>query len=324
LIAFEYFNVATVSDPLDPVAWRGKGLSLRELGQLDDAKTAFEQALQINPLSSTTHLNLSNIEMYREDLDAAISNVENALVLDANNVAAHEQLSLLTLSKADYAEAHRLFKQNIAKFPRISNHLQRLYYLIGRPDLETSTIDWYNRSYLAFNAGDSAKAVQLALDPKNSGPYAQKAEVLYNAGNLNDAYATVKKDKVQMEIFSRPTPIGAYNEEIAILYYKILSAKSDPASVILYDKLSSRFEGKGPSDFRLPSSLQSGAAWQLVNNNSSAMSVWLAKMNENGQLWRHIEFDPLFDSLRETKEFEQHWEKMEENAARYSDAIDAQ
>jgi len=324
LIAFEYFNVATVSNPYDPEAWRGKGLSLRELGQLDEAKSALEHAQQISPMSSIIHLNLSNIEMYREDIEAAIENVENAMLLDSNNIAAREQLSLLTLSKGDYAGAHKLFLENISKFPRITNHLQRLYYLIGRPDLETTSMDWYNKAYLAFNAGDGEKATKLALDPNNPGPFAQTVEVLYNAGKLDEAYAVVKQDKVQMEIFSKPTPIGAFNENIAILYYKVLSAKADPASVILYDKLATRFDKKKPSDFRLPSSVQTGASWQLVNNNHDELLEWLDAMNERGQLWRQFEFDPLYDTLADTTAFEARWEVMEETASIYSAEIDKQ
>ena len=322
-VALEYFNVATVANPLDADAWRGKGLSLRELGRMPEAMEALERAKQIEPLSSMIYMSISNLEMYNEDLDEAIENVETALQLDPENVAAREQLAALTLLAGDYAGAHRLYKNNEKKYPRITNHLQRLYYWIGRPDLEAVSMDWYNKAYLAFNAGDAEEAVNIALNQK-TGPIPNAVEILYNAGRMEAAYKVLRANSEQLDMYLGSTPISAFSEESAVLYCHVLLAQKDPRAYLVYEKLEARFDGKSPDDFKLPSSLWSGASWQLLNNDPKSALKWLEAMNDTGQLWRHIEFDPLFDSMKEMPEFEVLWEQMEENAARYSDAIDQQ
>ena len=62
----------------DPQVWNGLGIAERELGHLDQAENCFKETLKRAPRHGEALLNLANLALQRDDLDAAIEGFETA------------------------------------------------------------------------------------------------------------------------------------------------------------------------------------------------------------------------------------------------------
>jgi tetratricopeptide (TPR) repeat protein len=71
-----------------------RGVALVELKRIDEARAAFEQALQIDPKFAPSLVNLGNLHLEAGEIDDAIRHYESALRSDEDYALAHHNLGV--------------------------------------------------------------------------------------------------------------------------------------------------------------------------------------------------------------------------------------
>lgn len=90
---------ALMADPLLPAAQRAavankRGVALVELRRTDQARAAFEQALEIVPKFAPALVNIGNLHLEAGETDEAIRYYESAVLSDEDYALAHHNLGV--------------------------------------------------------------------------------------------------------------------------------------------------------------------------------------------------------------------------------------
>src|SRR5262249_42354893 len=88
------FEKKLETDPNDPVALGGLGLTLQTMGKLPDAMAAFKRATEVAPRNTTARVNLANIEARLGQWDKAVVDYRIAAGLLPNDYAVHYNYGL--------------------------------------------------------------------------------------------------------------------------------------------------------------------------------------------------------------------------------------
>ncbi len=318
--SIDYFTRAIAANPNFADAHRFLGLAQSNLLLLDDAKASFETARRLDPLSAVIYANLFRVYWDKDDLDAMVALGELNMRLNATSVFARRIMGGASRESGDYAAAHRLFKDNEGLNGGSRQQLGILYHHIGRDDLAAPYTDAYLKALAALRDGDNPRAAELV-----HGDYVlEEVAILRWAGMRGAAFALIKNDIVRRNLLSPDAQIAARDQTFDIYYTDILSENNDPAAETFRAKLGARFDDKAPADFRLRDSLYAGALWQMLNGRETAALLWLDALIEAGHVWPEIVFEPLFDPVRETADFQTRAARLEANAARHRAAIETQ
>jgi Flp pilus assembly protein TadD len=97
------------------------GNALLQKGQRDDAVLEFQKALALQPNDADIHNNLGSALLQNADLDGAITQFQAGLALDPNNATAHNDLAAALFQKGQTDEAIKHFQQAIALSPDYVN-----------------------------------------------------------------------------------------------------------------------------------------------------------------------------------------------------------
>ncbi|MGH7369890.1 MAG: tetratricopeptide repeat protein [Candidatus Methylomirabilaceae bacterium] len=94
----------------------GTGLSAYGKGRLDDAITAFTQALELDPAYSDAYFALANVYNKRGNLDEAIAAIKKAIELNPQEALYYTELSRLyvqlrMIPEAEAAKAEAMRRQ---------------------------------------------------------------------------------------------------------------------------------------------------------------------------------------------------------------------
>lgn len=71
-----------------------RGVALVGLGRREEARRAFEQALELQPRFAPALVNLGNLLLEQGELDAAVAQYESAIVSDDRYAPAHHNLAV--------------------------------------------------------------------------------------------------------------------------------------------------------------------------------------------------------------------------------------
>ncbi len=122
-------------DPEEVEALVQKGISAYEDGDLDEAKSNFEQALQMNPNSALATINLSSVQEAQGDLNNAVASCQKAITLDPRYDGLVYNLGYL-LEKMnlpnDAAQQYMRYHEMGGKYPYDPQHVIELQQNIIR------------------------------------------------------------------------------------------------------------------------------------------------------------------------------------------------
>ncbi len=105
-----HLRKAVELDPDFSEATINLGAALLELGEADEARKAFAEALAQDPKSAMTHFRLGSVLLDRGDLEGAREHFETSLKLNPTHADTHNSLGVVHLRKGDLATAMAEFQ----------------------------------------------------------------------------------------------------------------------------------------------------------------------------------------------------------------------
>ena len=108
--AVSYYEKALQHNPTFTEALVNLGIIFQEKGQFDKAINYSQQALQINPNYSTAYINLGNMYCEKGQINEAIIHFQKAIKLDGDNSVAHVNLAFALFSSGDLKRGWREYE----------------------------------------------------------------------------------------------------------------------------------------------------------------------------------------------------------------------
>src|SRR6266542_1718150 len=133
--AEDEFQKGIALNPNYPLLHHWRSLNLIAMGRMDDARSAMQRALELDPLLLITNVNLGRIDYYEGRYDQAIKQYQRALELDKNFMRTHLRLGLAYVQQGRYNEA--LIEYNKAleiagDTPQIRAHIAHVMAVSGK------------------------------------------------------------------------------------------------------------------------------------------------------------------------------------------------
>jgi tetratricopeptide (TPR) repeat protein len=179
--AFTHYQIALQINPDYVEAHINFGNALLQKGKVDEAITQYQKALQINPDYAEAHFNLGNALLKKGSMDEAITQYQKALQIKPDYAKAHLNLGNALLKKGSVDEAIAHFQKALQINPDYVNaHLD-----LGNALLKKGSVDEAITQY--------QKALQINPD--------------YAEAQLNLDNALLKKGSVDEAITHSPTAL---------------------------------------------------------------------------------------------------------------------
>jgi predicted O-linked N-acetylglucosamine transferase (SPINDLY family) len=143
---------ATTRAPSDALAHFNLGNLLRELGQLEPAAAAYDQAIALAPRFAQAHSNLGRVQHLRGELDAALASYRRALELEPQRAEAHSNLGHVLKEAACLDQALACFQRAVTLAPgQTQAHSNLLYTLYFHPAFDERAILAAAREFTALH-----------------------------------------------------------------------------------------------------------------------------------------------------------------------------
>jgi serine/threonine protein kinase/Flp pilus assembly protein TadD len=206
--AIRYLTAATALRPMSPGARVNLGVALSDQGNLDEAITAYREAIRLKKDYAAPYNNLGFVLMKKRKVDEAIDCYKKAIALDPKYALAHSNLGdILRDGKQDYGGAIAHFRTAIALAPnRVNAHLGLGLALHAREKV-VEAIECYRKAiridannieahYAQGNAWLARRDLDLAiacyqraiaLDPRQAMAHSNLGEALARKGKQDEA-----------------------------------------------------------------------------------------------------------------------------------------
>jgi Flp pilus assembly protein TadD len=173
-------------------AWRGLGLSLLGIGELDRAEVALEEALELDPDSPESHYAMAVVTSLRGRSEAALAHNLRAMELKPRNATFANGLGATHLLLGNFGLAESAFRRAVRLDPRVPAYANNLGLSLGRRERYAEALEMFRRhgseqvalnnlGYVYFSNGlyrEAALHYERALARDGD----QKAEILKNLG----------------------------------------------------------------------------------------------------------------------------------------------
>lgn len=308
--ASQYADVAVALNPNSVAAHHRKAMMHQATSNLVDAEASLQAALARDPISPILNSSFIMVSMRLGKIDEASELARNSLRWNPGNALLEYNLGRIYQLTGDYQQAVEFFDRSLALN---ANHEETLFqrahmrWMLGRPDEispEMLSVHWPLRALVALQDGRESDAAQLAdefraskfspVSPLEVAYYAGGAEVA--AQFLNDHLALMPLDSGRSAAEWRRVP--------AVIAYAIMKESNDPRADQLYYGLNGFFEELTPDSAKLVSDFYAGAVWSMANGDRAGAIAWLTESMDRGHIIPELMFDPTFDALRETPEFQ--------------------
>jgi len=126
-----------VRNPKSWAVYNNLGKVLLQKGQVDEAITQFQKALEINPINVEVHNNLGSALLQKGQVDEAIAQYQKALEINPNDSEAHNNLGSAFFQKGQVDEAMVQYQKALGINPTLAeahNNLAIALYQKGRVD----------------------------------------------------------------------------------------------------------------------------------------------------------------------------------------------
>lgn len=135
--------------PLLARSWTMLGLVDRALRKFDDARTAFERVVALQPRSCDARIDLANVQVDQGRIDPAMANLSTCLAIDPTYYPAVVNMGEAYLEKHDAKTARPYFDRALQLRPEGSEALVDIGYIFDeRGDWKTA-VGYYTRAMVA-------------------------------------------------------------------------------------------------------------------------------------------------------------------------------
>ncbi|HEX9426040.1 MAG TPA: tetratricopeptide repeat protein [Pyrinomonadaceae bacterium] len=133
--AEDEFQKGIALNPNYPLLHHWRSLNLIAMGRMDDARSAMQRALELDPLLLITNVNLGRIDYYEGRYDQAIKQYQRALELDKNFMRTHLRLGLAYVQQRRFQEAlteYQRAREIAGETPQINAHIAYAMAVSGK------------------------------------------------------------------------------------------------------------------------------------------------------------------------------------------------
>jgi tetratricopeptide (TPR) repeat protein len=191
--ALDYLERAKVLNPDYPTLYIRLGKTQLDLGNVEAARTAFEQVAETPELRSPAQYYLGQIALLQRRYEAAIEHLNAALGANPDATEVHYPLARAYQALGDEAAAERHLQRFVLRSPDVTDPLL--------DELRASTqraLPAFERAIHAVRLGDYPGAVDefaagLTIDPENAAARVSYARVLYLTGQSEQAQSELKQ-----------------------------------------------------------------------------------------------------------------------------------
>ncbi|MBI5563147.1 MAG: tetratricopeptide repeat protein [Deltaproteobacteria bacterium] len=188
-------------EEMNAAEWLNKGLSLKNLGRLDEAVACYDKALEMKPRDSTASMAYSNKGNCRNlsgRVDEAIQCYDQALRLDPKNEKAWCNKGYMLQQQGRFQEALACYGKSLEIVPEFA-------------------IAWNNKSFTYLSLQDYKKAIECAdaairHNPNEDAAWVNKGAALYAQNKNREAIVCYEKS---LEINPRCEP-ALYNKGLIL------------------------------------------------------------------------------------------------------------
>jgi tetratricopeptide (TPR) repeat protein/serine/threonine protein kinase len=177
--ALSAFNKALELDPNKAHAWYYKGITLRSLGQYNDALTALDKAIQLDPNKAYAWNSKGNALADLGQYSDALTAYNEALQLDPNDVYAWTNKGNALVDLGQYSDALTAYNKALQLDPN------KAYTWNGKGNALTD-LGQYSDALTAYNKA-------LELDPNYAFAWNGKGNALNNLKRYDEALAALNK-----------------------------------------------------------------------------------------------------------------------------------
>ncbi len=103
--AAEDFQTAIEIDSALPEAWFNLALTYEKLNQVDNAISAYDEYLKLEPKSEVAHYNRGHLKLSQGKFDEAIEDFRRTLAIEDRFVDAHNEIAIAYFKQKNYLEA---------------------------------------------------------------------------------------------------------------------------------------------------------------------------------------------------------------------------
>ena len=144
--AVSSFRRALQSRPGFAVAHNNLGVSLRELGQLDEALSQFRQAVEVGPDSAAARTNLGLLLLDRGQPEAALPHCREAVRLQPDMAALHHNLGNVLHKLGRLVEARAAYLEALRLEPDLAVSHARLGLVLRQEGRLADALPWLNQA----------------------------------------------------------------------------------------------------------------------------------------------------------------------------------
>ncbi|MDD1752717.1 MAG: tetratricopeptide repeat protein [Methanotrichaceae archaeon] len=179
--AIKAFDEALDLDPMSATAWSGKGTALQKLGKDDEAITAFDKALDLDPMSATAWSGKGYVLQKLGKDDEAITAFDKALDLDPMSATAWSGKGYILQKLGKDDEAVQAYDKAFQLDPA-----------------SISATTWSNKGAAYLNLSKYDEAIQALdkaneLDPEYARAWYNKGAVYLKLGKYDEAIQVLDK-----------------------------------------------------------------------------------------------------------------------------------
>ena len=202
------------------------GNSYSDIGNMDSALMAFEQAVEINPTLSESRANLGNIYLKKGLVKEAIDEYLTALQINPNDAKTHNNLGNAYTQRDSLGLAVDEYQRALALDSSFVDAHKNLAIVYSRQERYGRAIAQLNRA--------------LDLNPRDAGCYSQLGDVYSQMNDYEQAIAQYKKALRMKQNFAEPhyglalcyNKLGLVSDEIWE-YQQILAIKPDMLAALV-------------------------------------------------------------------------------------------
>jgi DNA-binding winged helix-turn-helix (wHTH) protein/TolB-like protein/Flp pilus assembly protein TadD len=133
--AEEQFQKGIALNPNYPLLHHWRSLNLMAMGRLEEARTAMQRALELDPLLLITNVNLGRIDYYEGQYEQAVKQYQRALELDQNFMRTHLRLGMAYAQQHRYQEALTEYyktREISGNTPQVDAHIAHVLAISGK------------------------------------------------------------------------------------------------------------------------------------------------------------------------------------------------